>query len=381
MRDYPLSREDAATLAVFRKLCTERIAPRAREIERAGLFPQANYQLLAEAGYLGMGHADAHGGTDVSPALAVLMQEALGGSCASTYLSAGASAGLFGLPLSIFGSEAQKEAYLPRLIRGELIGSFGLTEAHAGSDVAAMKTTAKRDGDFYVLDGEKMWITNAPVCDAALVFAKTDASLKYQGVSLFLVDKGLAGFRQGPPLDKLGFRGSPTGALSFEECRVPAAMRVGEEGMGFVMAMMTLEHGRVGMAALSLGIAVAALREGVRYVREREAFGRPLAKFQDVQFQLADLATEIELARTLIVRAAEEKRREGEARTLASMGKLFASELAVRATQTVLSLHGANGYSEEYPIARLYRDAMLCPIGEGASAVQRMLIARDVLGE
>jgi alkylation response protein AidB-like acyl-CoA dehydrogenase len=244
-----------------------------------------------------------------------------------------------------------------------------------------MKTTAVKDGSAYRLNGEKLWITNAPCCDAALVFAKTDPSANWQGVSLFVVDKGTKGFTQGPALDKLGFRGSPTGSLVFEDCIVGEDQRVGEEGMGFIMAMQTLEFGRIGIASLSVGIAAAALEVGVGYVKERTAFGKPLSKFQDVQFKLADIATEIELARTLTSRAAEEKQKQGESRTLASMAKLFASELCVRATDTVMTLMGANGYSEEFPLARLHRDARLCPIGEGASAIQRMLIARDLFGE
>jgi butyryl-CoA dehydrogenase len=369
--DFSLPADDAAALAQFRKLCAQNIAPRAANTDRGETFPHDNYRLLANAGYLGMGHAATHGGSEVSPALSVLMQEALGAACASTFLSAGASCGLFAMPLSLFGSDEQQTRHLPALLRGERIGCFGLTEAHAGSDVQALKTRAdKRDGAWF-LTGEKAWITNAPCADVALVFARAD-----EGISLFLVERGTPGFTQGPPLRKLGFRGSPTGALIFDDAR---AELVGEPGMGFVMAMQTLELGRIGMAALSVGIARAALSEGVAYVKTRTAFGKPLAKFQDVQFTLADLATDIELARTLTIRAAEEKRRAGEARTLASMAKLFASELATRATDAVLTLHGANGYSEEFPIARLVRDARLCPIGEGASAVQRMLIARALL--
>ena len=382
MRDYRLNDDDAAVLARFTKLCRDEIAPRAKETERAGVFPAQNYARLVESGYLGMGHDEAFGGSGVpSPALSVLMQERLGAACASTYLATGASCGLFGLPISFFGSAAQKDRYLRPLLAGKLIGAFGLTEPHAGSDVQAMKTTAVKDGAGYRLNGEKLWITNAPCCDAAVVFAKTDPSANWQGVSLFIVDKGMKGFSQGPPLDKLGFRGSPTGSLLFQDCYVEETRRVGDEGMGFIMAMQTLEYGRIGIAALSIGIAAAALDVGTRYVKERTAFGKPLSKFQDVAFKLSDIATDIELARTLTIRAAEDKQKDGEARTLASMAKLFASEMCVRATDTVMQVMGANGYSEEFPVARLARDARLCPIGEGASAIQRMLIARDLFGE
>ena len=372
--DFPLSADEAAALARFRQLCRKEVALSAAATERAGVFPRENYRRLAAAGYLGMGHSPEYGGAEVSPVLSVLLQDALGAACASTFLSAGASCGLFALPLSIFGSAEQKARHLPAIIAGERIGCFALTEPHAGSDVQALKTrAAQRDGAWF-LTGDKMWITNGPCADVALVFARTGEGVS--GVSLFLIERGAKGFSQGPAVDKLGFRGSPTGALIFEDAE---AELVGEQGLGFAMAMQTLEYGRIGMAALSLGIAQAALEAGVSYVKQRQVFGKPLAKFQDVQFTLANLATECELARTLIVRAAEEKRRLGEARTLASMAKLFASELATRATDAVLTLHGANGYSEELPIARLLRDARLCPIGEGASAVQRMLIARAIL--
>jgi butyryl-CoA dehydrogenase len=379
--DYPLSSDDRALLASFRKLVRDEIAPRAKQVERDGVFPAHGYHKLATSGYLGLGHDETHGGVTVSPALSVLMQEQLGAACASTFLSSGASAGLFGLPLGKFGSEAQQKRWLPALLRGEVIGAFGLTEAHAGSDVAAMKTHARRDGTDWIINGEKMWITNAPCCDVAIIFAKTNPEAGYAGVSLFLIDQTTRGFTRGPALDKLGFRGSPTGALIMEDCRVPASSMVGEEGMGFMMAMATLEFGRIGMSALSVGIAQAAFESAVNYVRERQVFGKPLAKFQDVQFRLADLATELELARTMTIRAAETKHLQGEARTLASMAKLYASELANRATEVAMQLHGANGYSEDFPLARLHRDARLCAIGEGASAIQRTLIARSIFEE
>ncbi len=381
MQDFTLAAEEAEFLQRFRKLCSERIAPCARAVERKGEFPREAYGLLAEIGYLGLGHSEELGGTSVSPALGVLLQETLAAACASTFLSVGASMGLFALPISLFGNDTQRERYVRPVVAGKLVGAFGLTEPHAGSDVQAMKTRAFREPNGYRLEGEKLWITNAPVCDVALVFAKTDPEAGWQGVSLFAVERGTKGFSTGPALDKLGFRGSPTGSLIFDGCVVSEAQRVGEEGMGFVYAMQTLEYGRIGMSALSVGIAQAALSAGLDYVKERKAFGKPLSKFQDVQFRLADVATEIELARTLTIRAAEDKAKHGESRTLASMAKLFASELAVKATDSVMQVMGANGYSEEYPLARLNRDARLCPIGEGASAIQRMLIARDLFGE
>ncbi len=365
---FPLAAADAEALAAFQRLCRDVIRPRARATDKAGVFPRENYRALAEFGYLSIGH------TEMSPALIVLMQETLGASCASTFLAAGASGGLFGLPLSRFGSEAQKR-WVPRVLAGDAVGAFALTEAHAGSDVQAMKTRAVQRGGQWFLSGEKMWITNAPCCDVALVFARNGEGI--DGVSLFLVEKGARGLVASPPIDKLGFRGSPTGGLAFDD--TPADL-VGEPGQGFLYAMQTLANGRVAMAALSVGITQAALDEGIAYTRQRVAFGKPLAKFQDVQFQLADIATEIELARTLTVRAAQAEPASDDARTLASMAKLFASELATRATDAILTLHGAAGYSEEMPIARLHRDARLLPIGEGASAVQRMLIAPAVLG-
>jgi hypothetical protein len=278
-----------------------------------------------------------------------------------------------------FGTEAQRQRYVPPLARGEVLGAWGLTEPGSGSDAAAMRTRAVETDDAFVLDGTKAFITNGSVAGTAVVMAKTDPAAGGRGVSAFILERGMPGFRAGQRYKKLGFHSSDTAELVLEAVRVPKAGLLGERGRAFLDTKKVLEGGRIAMAAMSVGLAQGALDLAVRYARERQAFGQPIGQFQAIRAMLADLATEIEAARLLTLRAAYGKDRGRPVMREASMAKVFASEVAVRCATKAVQVHGGYGYTREFPVERFYRDAKLCEIGEGTSEVQRMVIARSLL--
>jgi len=279
-----------------------------------------------------------------------------------------------------FGTEAQRQRYVPPLARGEILGAWGLTEPGSGSDAAAMRTRAVETDDGFVLDGAKAFITNGSVAGTAVVMAKTDPAAGGHGVSAFILQRGMPGFRAGQRYKKLGFHSSDTAELVLEAVRVPKENLLGERNRAFQDTKKVLEGGRIAMAAMSVGIAQGALDLAVRYARERQAFGQPIGQFQAIRAMLADLATEIEAARLLTLRAAYGKDRDLPVMREASMAKVFASEVAVRCATKAVQVHGGYGYTREFPVERFYRDAKLCEIGEGTSEVQRMVIARSLLG-
>jgi alkylation response protein AidB-like acyl-CoA dehydrogenase len=328
-----------------------------------------------------MGHDEAYGGTNLDLISQAIAGEEVAGACASTFLSCGASSGLFGMPLKMFGTEAQKKKYLPGIIKGELIGCFGLTEPEAGSDAASIKTTAVKKGDKWVINGTKTFITNATISDAALVFAYNDrAKGPGAGVTCFLIDKGTKGFSAGKPFDKMGFRGSPTAELILEDCEVPESAVLGVVGNGFIQAMQTLEYGRIGMATVCLGIAAKCLQHANKYSKERNAFGKPINRFQEVSFKLADMMIMSDVARLLIYQAAWAKETKNpESAVLASVAKVWASEAATQISSMAVQVFGGYGYIKEFPVERLYRDAKLGEIGEGTSEIQRVMIAKDLI--
>jgi alkylation response protein AidB-like acyl-CoA dehydrogenase len=282
--------------------------------------------------------------------------------------------------ITLFGSPAQKAHYLPRLARGEALGAWGLTEPGSGSDAAAMRSRATADGAHFVLNGSKAFITNASVAEVAVVMAVTEPALGRRGISAFVLEKGTPGFTAGRPYRKLGLHASNTAELHFDNVRVPAAALCGERNMGFVNTMQVLEGGRIAMAAMAVGLAQGALDEAVKYMKQRSAFGKTLAEFNGLQGMIADIGTEVEAARLLTLRAAALKDQGRPARTAASMAKVFASEVAMKAATKALQIHGGAGYITEFPIERIFRDAKLTEIGEGTSEIQRMVIARDILG-
>lgn len=377
MIDYSLTDQQKDYKNQFAKFCKEQIAPRAAAVDKAGEFPMQNYKDLAEFGYLSAGYPEEYGGAGLDFLTLTIPQEELSKACASTFLSVGASNGLFGGAILNVGSEDQKKKYLPAIGKGELVGAFGLTEPHCGSDAAALKTSAKKDGNDWIINGSKALITNAPVCDAAVVVARTDPDNRYGGVTMFVVDKDTPGFTRGKALSKLGVRGSPTGELVFEDCRVPDANRVGAVGAAFAGAMGVLERGRIGMACYSLGIAEACLEASIKYASEREAFGKKIQQFQQIHFRIADIKVLTHSARLMIYRAAWMKAQGMPCQCEASIAKLWASEAATTSANIAVQVHGGYGYTEDFPVERYLRDAKLGEIGEGTSEIQRNLIYRD----
>jgi butyryl-CoA dehydrogenase len=386
--NYELNEEQVAIKENFTKFCTKEIEPNAAALDtlphdEAYSLLRKNITKLASIGYLGMSHEEKYGGTSQDLISQVIAGEEVAKACASTFLSSGASCGLFGVPLKLFGTTAQKEKYLPGIIKGEVIGCFGLTEPEAGSDAASIKTTAVKKGDRWILNGTKTFITNAPIADVALVFAYNDREKgPGAGVTCFLVEKGTPGYTVGKPFEKMGFRGSPTAELFFSDCEVPESAVLGEVGKGFIQAMQTLEYGRIGMATVCLGIAAKCLEHANRYSKERKAFGKPINRFQEIAFKIAEMYIMIDTARMLIYRAAWSKEtKEPDSAVLASCAKVFASEIATQVSSMAVQVHGGYGYIREFPVERLYRDAKLGEIGEGTSEIQRTLIARDIISK
>jgi butyryl-CoA dehydrogenase len=379
--NFELSEEQSLVRDMVRDFAQKEIAPRAAEVDRTEEFPADNIRDMAELGLLGLPYPEevgGGGGDYLSYAIAV---EEIARACGSTALIYAAHVSLGCGPIYYFGNEEQVQRWLPRLCSGQGLGAFGLTEPGAGSDAGATRTTAKRDGDSYILNGSKMWITSGAIADVVIATAKTDPSAGTRGISCFLVEKGSPGFVPGKNEPKLGLKGSVTSALSFENCRVPAANLLGREGEGFRQMLITLDGGRISIGAMALGLAQAALDEAMRYAKDRVQFGQPIAKFQAIQWMLADIATEVEAARLMIYRAAAKKDAGLPFTKEAAMAKLYASEVSERAAFKAIQIHGGYGYSREYPVERIYRDQRLCSIGEGTSEIQRLVIARQVLGK
>jgi alkylation response protein AidB-like acyl-CoA dehydrogenase len=278
-----------------------------------------------------------------------------------------------------FGNEEQKNRWLPALASGQSIGAWGLTEANTGSDALRMSVTAVREGDHYVLNGAKNWITHGKTGDIAVVMARTGESGRSNGISAFVVERGTPGFTHGKKENKLGMRASETTEMIFDQCKIPVSQRLGEEGEGFKQAMYILDGGRISIAALSLGIAKGALKAAIVYAKERHQFGQPIANFQGISFKLADMATEVEAAELLIRHAADLKDRKMEVTKASAMAKYYASEVAVRTATEAVQVFGGYGYTKDFPVEKFYRDAKLCTIGEGTSEIQKLVISREIL--
>ena len=386
--DFQLTDEQQAVHATFKKFCDNELVPRAQLLDQASkdevnTLIKENIKKVAGIGYVGMWHEEKYGGTNTDLITQAVAGEEIARGCASTFLSAGASAGLFGIPVRLFGSEEQKKKYLPSLVKGDTVGCFGLTEPEAGSDAAGIKTTAVKKGDRWIINGTKTFITNAPIADVCLIMAYTDRGKgPGAGVTAFLVDRDTPGLAFGKPLDKCGFRGSPTSEIFLEDCAVPDSAVLGQAGMGFIQAMQTLEYGRIGMATVCLGIAVACMDEANRYSKERKAFGKYINRYQEISFKLADMMIMVDVSRLLIYQAAWAKETgRPDSAVLASCAKLFASEAATQIASMAVQVFGGYGYMKDYPVERLYRDAKLGEIGEGTSEIQRILIARSILSK
>jgi butyryl-CoA dehydrogenase len=357
----------------------EHVAPIAAEMDAKGEVPFDNLQRMGELGFLGMTVPEEYGGVGADTVSYVLALEEISKACASTGAVMAVQNSLVNYGLVKFGTEEQRQQYLPHLATGEFIGSFALTEPGAGSDAAAQRTMAVRDSDSYVITGSKRFITSGGFASVVILFAMTDKEKGARGISAFLVEKSMPGFSVGKEELKMGIRATNTSELIFEECQVPAENRLGEEGQGFKIAMSILDAGRISIAAQACGIARAALEDSIEYAKTREQFGRPIGRFQAIQWMLADMATRIDASRLLIWRAALKKDRGERYSKEAAMAKLFASETAVWATNKGIQIHGGYGYMTEYPLERYYRDAKITELYEGTSEVQRLVIASWLL--
>ena len=368
-----------------REFAQRELAPRAAAYDASGEFPWENVRRLAEHGYLGMMIPEEFGGGGMDTLAHAICLEEVARACAATAVVMDVHNSLVGELINRWASAAMKARWLPVLARGDRLGAFCLTEPDAGSDAAALKTTAVRDGDHYVLHGRKTFISNGGVAEIYVVFAVTDPAAGSRGISAFLVEKGTPGLSFGKPFKKMGIRASATTDVILEGVRVPAENLIGQEGQGYKIALATLDNGRVGIGAQAVGIAQAALDRAVAYASQRKQFGRPIASFQGIQFKLADMATAIEAARLLVYRAAvlyDQSVRTGRrASKEIAMAKLFASEVAMRVTTEAVQIHGGYGYLQDFEVERLMRDAKITQIYEGTSEVQRMVIARALLAE
>jgi butyryl-CoA dehydrogenase len=360
----------------MRAFARERLAPFAAEWDRTHAFPREALRELGRLGAYGIVVPESHGGAGLDcVSLAVALEEiAAGDGATSTILSVQNS--LVCLPILAFGDDVQKERYLKPLASGEKLGCFCLSEPHVGSDAAAITTRAVRDGDHYVLDGVKQFITSGKEADLALVFAVTDKAAGKKGISAFLVETDAPGYVVARIEEKLGQRASDTAQIVFERCRVPATNRLGKEGEGYRIALANLEAGRIGIASQSVGMARAAFEAALRYAHERQSFGKPLIEHQAVAFRLADMATEIEVARQMVWHAASLRDSGEPCLKEASMAKLFASEMAERVCSAAIQVHGGYGYVADFPVERIYRDVRVCQIYEGTSDIQRLVIGR-----
>ena len=378
--DFRPSEEQALLRRSVREFAETEMRPHVREWDQDQHFPIELMPKLAALGLLGIQLPEQYGGAGLSAVDYCICIEELARVDPSVSLSVAAHNGLCSSHISLFGTEAQKQAFLMPLARGEKIGAWGLTESTSGSDAAGMRTTAVRAGNCWVLNGSKSFTTHGRVGQVMVVMAVTARAAGTKGISAFIVEHGTPGMVPGKKEDKLGMRASDTSEVLFENCRIPADRLLGDEGQGFVNTMQVLEGGRIAMAAMAVGIAQGALDEALKYMKQRSAFGRTLAEFNGLQGMIADIGTEVEAARLLTLRAAVLKDAGRPAKIAASMAKVFASEVAMKAATKALQIHGGAGYISEFPIERIFRDAKITEIGEGTSEVQRMVIARDILG-
>ena len=362
-----------------RDFVSRELATLPEEIDKTGEMPRELLDKMAKTKYTSVTVPEEYGGAGSDYVSYAIIMEELSRRCASTGTYATAASSLVSLPILNYGTEEQKQKYLRGIASGEMIGAFGLTEPGAGSDASAQQTTAELDGDYYILNGRKTFITNAPICDVAIVIAVTDRSKGLKGTSAFIVESKWEGFSRGAHEDKMGIRGTQTSDLIFENVKVPKENLLGKEGIGFKIAMNTLDAGRIGVAAQALGIAQGALDEAIKYTKERVQFGKTLSKFQNTQFTLADMETKVNAARWLVYDAAEKKDAGVNMTKESAMAKYYAAEIANEVAYKALQLHGGYGFIKDYPIERIYRDARIMSIYEGTSEVQKMVISSSIL--
>ncbi|MCK4429767.1 MAG: acyl-CoA dehydrogenase family protein [Candidatus Aminicenantes bacterium] len=379
--DFLLTQEQEILKESIKNFSQKEIQPLIKDSDEKGKWPEELTIKLAEMGLLGIIIPTEYSGVGYSNVDYVIILEEISKVDASAGLVIAAHNSLCSNHINLFGTEEQKNKYLTRLASGQTLGAWGLTEAGAGSDAAALKTRAEKKGDHWVLNGSKLFITNGSLAEIHVVMAVTDPEKQRKGISAFILEKGMDGFRAGKKEDKLGVRAADTSELVFEDVKVPAENLIGEEGKGYKQAMTILDGGRVSIAGFSLGIAAASLESSLKYAKERVQFNQPIANFQAIQWMLADGFTELEAARLLTYRAAFLEDQGKIVPKESAMAKLFASELAVKVSATAVQIHGGYGFTKDYPVEKFYRDSMLATIGEGTSEIQRWIIAQKVLSE
>jgi len=376
---YQLNEEQMMIQAMVKDLAREAILPTAAERDKTKEFPKDIIKQMGELGLMGMSVPAEYNGAGVDTISYSLALQEIGYACASTAIIMSVHNSVSCGPIYRFGSDFLKENFLKPLAAGQKLGCFAVTEPGAGSDPAGAKSTAKKDGNSYILNGTKAWITSGKNADVVVATAYTNKAKKHRGISTFVLEKGMPGFIVGPDEDKMGQRASDCTSLIFEDCRVPAENLLGEEGEGFIIAMTALDEGRIGVASISVGLSQACLDAAVTYAQERVQFGSPLSKFQGIRWMIADMAVQIEASRLLTFNAASMKDRGEKFTREASRAKLFASETANRSAYQAIQIHGGYGYSKEYPVERYYRDARVLTIYEGTSEVQRIVVANNTI--
>ncbi len=376
---FELSDEERMIQQTAREFADGEIAPVAAENDAKERFPEDIIKKLGELGFMGMLVPEEYGGAALGNFCLVLALEEINRVCASTGVTVSVHNSLVSSPIVKFGSEELKKKYLPKIGTGEWLGAYALSEAEAGTDAASLQARAEKDGDDYVLNGTKSWVTTGAHADVYIVMMRTDPEQRAKGISAFVVERNTKGLTVGKKEDKLGLRASSTTELILEDCRIPVANLLGKEGGGFSIAMATLDGGRIGIGAQGVGIARACLEASAAYATEREQFGRKIGEFQAIQWKIADMATEIDAARLMVYRAARMRDQEVPHTKEAAMAKLFASETANRAARDAVQIHGGAGYLKDFPVERYYRDARITEIYEGTSEVQRIVISRTHL--
>jgi alkylation response protein AidB-like acyl-CoA dehydrogenase len=379
--NFEFSEDQVLIRETVREFAEKEIRPRIKTLEENAEFPKAIVLKLGQLGFLGMSVPAEYGGTKTNAVSSVLVFEELARVSPSVCVIVSVHCSLFCYPLVKFGTDAQKRKYLPRAAKGEILGGFAMTEPGAGSDVRGIKTRAERDGDSYILNGTKAWVTNGSEANALIVFALTEGGPRPKNISAFIVESSFAGYRVSRIESKMGLHSSPTAEITLESCRIPADNILGEEGRGATIAFQGLDCSRIGIAAQAVGLSQGALDEALKYARQREAFGKKIAEFEAIRFMLADSATELDAARLLTYRAADLFDRGQPFSKEASEAKLFATEAANRIAYRALQVHGAYGYSTEFDVERFYRDARVLTIYEGTSEIQRLVIGRNLLKE
>lgn len=379
--NFELTEEQKALRDLAHEFARKEIAPIAAKIDETGEFPRETVKKMGELGLMGIEVPPEYGGAGLDCVSYVLAMEEISKVCASHGVVMSVNNSLVCYGLSKFGTEEQKRKFLTPLASGKKFGAYSLTEPQSGSDAGNMKTRAVLQGDHYVINGRKSWVTSGPVADYIMLFASTNLELKHRGTACFVADTTVPGFSRGKIEPKLGIRASATCECTYENYRLPVSHRIGKEGEGFKIAMTILDAGRIGIAAQALGIAQAAYEASVAYAKEREAFGQKISEFQAIQWMIADMAMRIEAARMLIYNAATKKDRHENFTREAAMAKLYASETAMWVTTKAIQIHGGIGYSKELPVERYFRDAKITEIYEGTSEIQRLVIARNVLGQ